>query len=263
VLVQTLRDLNRQTYPSESWELVVIDDGSGDGSDIIVFETLSDEVPVQLRRYPPGSGGTNSHALLFNELIELSSPETDRLIHVEDVRIQDDFLAHHAKWQTGNEEFLVTGPMCEQAQETFDPSTCSRWKLVQDGAADGRAFTCGFRSIWAKSMSYSVSLVRQLTELGGGSPFDAAMRDWGYHETEFAYRASNHAGATCVYDVDCAVYHPAHSPRDERLYRGFDREAELDEGEDQNVTYVCEKHDIFELPPWQSGESIERPDLHQ
>ena len=172
VLVQTLRDLNRQNYPSESWEMVILDDGSGDGSDIIALETLSNEISVQLRRYPSGSGGANSHASLFNELIDISNPETDRFIHVEDVRIQDDFLKQHAKWQTGSEEFLVAGPMCEGPQETFEPSTCSRWELMQDGAGDYSAFTCGFRSVWAKSMSYSTSLVRELTELGGGSPFD-------------------------------------------------------------------------------------------
>lgn len=263
VLVRTLRDLNRQTYPSESWELVVLDDGSGDGSDIIALETLSNEVPVRLRRYPPETGGTNSHASLFNELIELSSSETELFVHVEDVRIQEDFLEQHAKWQTGSEEYLVTGPMCEGPHETFDPNTCGRWELMENIGTDCRSFACGFRSIWAKSMSYSTSLVERLTELGGGSPFDQEMQNWGYHETEFAYRASYHAEATCVYDVDCAVYHPAHNSRDEQLYRGFDREAELAQGEEQNVAYICEKHDLVDLPPWKSGEPIEQPDFQE
>ena len=56
----------------------------------------------------------------------------------------------------------------------------------------------------------------------GAGPFDDHMTGWGYHETEFAYRAEA-AGAACVYDIDCGVYHPAHNPRDEVEYRGVHR----------------------------------------
>lgn len=258
VLIKTLRDLNRQTYPRDAWELVLLDDGSCDGSDIIALETISEDIPVSLNRRPADYGGENEHASLFNKLVRLAADDTDVFVHVEDVRLQQDYLRHHAKWHQSGELNLVTGPMCEAPLETFEPEACDRWELMEMGG-NAEAYRCGFRSIWAKSMSYPRELATRLTELGGGSPFDGQMEDWGYHETEFAYRAAYSADAQCIYDTNCGVYHRRHNPRDESVHRGIDREEEKEKGEDQNVEYICKKHDLDSLPSWKVGEPIADP----
>ncbi len=255
VLVQTVRDLNQQTYPEDSWELVVLDDGSFDGSDIIALETITEDIPFTLKRRAVDHGGENEHANLFNELVRLAAPDTDVFVHVEDVRLQEDYLHHHAKWHQSDQYNLVTGPMYEAPRETFDPEECDRWELMEMGG-DAEAYRCGFRSIWAKSMSYPQELVARLKELDGGSPFDGEMEDWGYHEIEFAYRASYHADAQCIYDTNCGVYHRPHNPRDELSHRGIQREEEKEQGEEQNTEYICDKHGIDALPSWQIGEQI-------
>lgn len=255
VLVQTLRDLNQQTYPADAWELVLLDDGSCDGSDIIALETISDEIPVSLKRRPSGYGGENEHSSLFNELVALADDDTDVFVHVEDVRLRQDYLHHHAKWHRPGRMNLVTGPMCEAPFETFEPAACDRWELMEMGG-EAEAYRCGFRSIWAKTMSYPRELATQLTELGGGSPFDAEMEDWGYHEVEFAYRAAYHGDAQCIYDTNCGVYHRPHNSRDESTHRGIDREAQQKKGEERNIEFICKKHDIESLPSWKVGEPI-------
>ena len=131
----------------------MIDDGSQDHSATQALLTFSQDHPVTLKRLP--TGGRYRHATLLNELLRLADPATDVYIHVEDVRLQADFLGQHAKWHQGAEIFLVTGPMCEGPAETFEPSACQRWRLMEMSGVPARSYRCCFQAVFAKSMSYS------------------------------------------------------------------------------------------------------------
>jgi len=257
-LVLTLRDLGVQDYPTDAWELIVVDDGSRDNSAEIALMALPEDIPITVKRLPVG--GTYSHAMLFNELLRLTNPKSDVFIHLEDVRLRPDFLLQHAKWHRTEATFLVTGPICEAHVETFEPSACSRWKLMQMSGVHSQAYRCCFQAVFAKNMSYSRVLLDNLKKSGDPEPFDASMSGWGYHETEFAFRAER-IGATCVYDVNCAVYHPTHSTRDELEYRGVDRSRLKSEGTARNVEYLCRKHGLSRLPEWRVGEPLETPPI--
>lgn len=259
ILVLTLRDLLAQGYPAKAWELVVVDDGSGDSSAEIALSVLPRDFTVTVKRLP--IGGRYAHAMLFNEMLSLANPQSYIFVHLEDVRVRPNFLLEHAKWHRTTALFLVTGPMCEGNVETFDPSTCSRWKLMQMSGVASQAYRCCFQAVFAKSMSYSRALINRLRESGEAYPFDPSMTGWGYHEVEFAFRAER-AGATCVYDVGCAVYHPTHNVRDELGYRGIDRTRVQSEGQARNVEYLCKKHGLVELPEWRVGKPIEAPSIN-
>lgn len=249
ILILTLRDLARQAYPTESWELVVMDDGSRDASAQLPFASFTNDVPVTVHRVP--SGGRYRHAAVFNELLRLAAPGTHAFVHVEDARLRPDFLRQHAKWHTGGQAKLVTGPMCEGPAETFEPASCFRWDLMSR-AGRVQAYRCCFQAVFAKSMSYPAPLRDALTEQGAAGPFDEAMTGWGYHETEFALRASAN-GAVCVYDTACGIYHPTHQDRDERDYRSIARESARQAGTAQNIEYLCRKHGLDGLPDWEVG----------
>jgi|GEM_PF-3586826 len=259
LLTLTLRDLNVQRYPRDAWELVLIDDGSRDSSATAALLTFSQDHRIVVKRFP--TGGAYRHASLLNELARLADPASDVYVHVEDVRVRPDFLAQHAKWHYEEERFLVTGPMCEGPAETFEPSACGRWRLMEMSRVSSRAYRCCFQAVFAKSMSYPRPLLETLTngrEIAG--PFDELMVGWGYHETEFAFRAEC-AGAVCVYDTDCGVYHPAHNARDELQYRGIDRgKIQAEEGH-KNAQYLCRKHGLADLPDWRVGSPLASPPL--
>jgi hypothetical protein len=252
VLLLTLRDLCQQDQPPESWELVILDDGSRDVSAQIAVTAVPEEISVTLRRMP--RGGTYSHAALFNELLRLADSGSEAFIHVEDVRVRPDFVSQHAKWHAdaGEEPRLVTGPMCEGPSETFDPETCSRWDLMRMSGVQAQAYHCCFQAVFAKSMSYPAALREELTGPGVRGPFDESMSGWGYHETEFAFRAVQ-AGATCIYDTRCGVYHPAHQVRDDRDYRSIDRAEAQASGTRANIEHLCRKHGLGGLPDWEVG----------
>ena len=250
MLLLTLRDLAGQVYPRDRWELVVLDDGSRDPSALIAVAAFAANVPLTLHRMP--LGGCYSHAKLFNEMLRLTSPGAEVFVHVEDVRVRSDFLAQHAKWHGGPGLRLVTGAMFEAPQESYERESCSRWNLMRMSGVESCAYECCFQSVFAKSMSYSTQLRELLSAPSAGGPFDAAMTGWGYQETEFAYRAAL-AGASCIYDLACGVYHPSHSTRDEDEYRKVDRARLKRHGTNANVRYLCLKHGISALPGWKVG----------
>jgi GT2 family glycosyltransferase len=252
-LLLTLRDLTAQDYPHDRWTLVVVDDGSGDVSSQIAAACAPLQVDLIIRR--KGRTGSYSHAGLFNEMLRLAPVCSGVFVHIEDVRLRPDLLRQHAKWHGEGGRYVVTGPMCEAPTETFDAATCSRWPLMQNAAGDDGSCRCCFQAVFAKTMSYSRELVNQLTSRGGDGPFDRKMTGWGFHETEFAYRAIE-AGWTCVYDCRCAVYHPHHEQRDETEYRRLDSVALRENGTARNVEYLCVKHGLDQLPPWCYGEPL-------
>lgn len=254
ILILTLRDLSKQKYPDNEWELLLFDDGSNDDSTKTALLVVPNSIIVTIKRQP--QGGKYSHAQIFNELIRLANPESNIFIHVEDTRIRPDFLSQHAKWHQHRTKYLVTGPMCEGPNETFNPSDCDRWSLMQMSGKFSKAYYCCFQAIFAKSMSYSRGLLEDLMKNGDPAPFDVRMSGWGYHETEFALRAER-AGAICVYDTECAVFHPTHNYRDEIEYRGIDRSHIQSQGTASNIDYLCRKHGLIGLPNWKVGEPIE------
>jgi GT2 family glycosyltransferase len=259
ILILTLKDLEKQTYPHECWTLVIIDDGSCDSSTFTAISRFISNVDIIIEKRQVG--GTYSHAKLFNELIRLAPSETDVFVHVEDVRLPYDYLFEHAKWHTKYTNALITGPMCEGDFKTFDVSHCNRWKLMKMSGVETDAYKCCFQSVFAKSMSYSRKLCERLIKTSivpKHGPFDEQMCGWGYHETEFAFRAES-IGALCVYDTKCAVYHPHHNDRDDRLFRNVDRSKMINHGTTINVDHLCQKHGLSMLPPWKVGIPLTAP----
>jgi cellulose synthase/poly-beta-1,6-N-acetylglucosamine synthase-like glycosyltransferase len=257
-LLLTLRDLEAQDYPSERFEIVILDDGSGDGSSELALRVLPHHMSVTIKRRVRGT--PYSHSNIFNELIRLSRDNSDVFVHVEDVRLREDFLRQHAKWHQTTDCFLITGPMCEGPVETFHSGACARWKLMQMAEAHSEAFECCFQAIFAKSMSYSLRLRRALCRIPCHGPFDEKMSGWGYHETEFALRAQK-CGARCVYDQSCCVYHPTHMRRDELAYRKLNAPLLRNDGAKRNIRYLCKKHKLRNLPKWRVGRPIMSPKL--
>jgi len=257
ILLLTLRDLGAQDYPADAWELVVLDDGSRDSSAELAVSQLSPDIAITVRRMR--AGGTYSLASASNELLRLADRSSEAFVHVEDVRLKGDFLRQHAKWHVSEaREALVTGPMCEGPAESFDPTACIRWPLMEMSGVTSDAYRCCFQAVFAKSMSYSKRLRDMLTPPGGSGPFDTTMTGWGYQETEFAFRAQQ-AGMACIYDTACAVYHPNHSARDESFYRGFDRAMLKSSGTARNSAYICSKHGLERFPEWRVGVPVESP----
>lgn len=176
VLIQTLRDFCHQSYPSDSWQLILLDNRSSDGSDFVGVKTPLTDITFFLKRLPPDDE-TYSHASLFNELVRLTRPKTDVIVHGKDLRVQKGFHQYHVKWNQIDETTLAAEPICEGPIETFEREGCGRWELMEPSDVDAEAYECDFRSVWAKTLSYSVNLVGRLSKRGSGDPSDSEISD--------------------------------------------------------------------------------------
>jgi glycosyltransferase involved in cell wall biosynthesis len=249
----TVRGLFKQDYPRHLFEIVALDDGSGD-STVERLHQLASDSPVRMIVLAGIHEDDYLTGTLYNRCIAAANSHSEVLIQIEDALVRRDFVRQHVKWHVGVEQFLVTGAMFEADAETWSLHTCRRSCLTN---SEGAPVICDFQAIWGKSLSYRRSLVEAVWNEPHDRPYDERMQGWGYHDTEFALR-SVLCGATPIYDPGAGVFHPLHSVVSDSA-RDIDRSAHKRVGESRNPSYICEKHRLPGLPSWADAQPIACP----
>jgi glycosyltransferase involved in cell wall biosynthesis len=248
-LEQTLASLFDQDYPAERYQIIVLDDGSADGTSRLLADLAATGPatgPVELIGLRCEREGDYLSARRWNQCIAACSPRTDVLIQIDDVLVRPDFIRQHVKWHEGGGDFLVTGAKFEGDEETWDLASCRRGKLAGDGGA--AATVEAFTAVWGASLSFSRRAVEKIYQEPHEIPYDQRMRGWGYHEVELACRMQA-AGAKIVYDPAAGVFHQNHTAESE-AGRGLDRQALVRDGMLENEAYLLRKHGLPSLPRW-------------
>lgn len=251
ILRQTLSDLFGQTYPVSRYEIVVLDDGSNDGTLELLY-LLASRSPVPMKILSVDHEADYLSAKRFNQCVASASPLTDVFVHVEDVIVRPDFIWQHVKWHMQSVPSLVSGAMFEGEIVTWDLAASDPDRRYLAPNAD--PVECDFQAAWAKSLSYTRAMMASIWQEPYDRPFDERMTGWGYHEVEFAWRMLQ-AGVHIIYDPAAGVFHPPHVREAERL-RGFDRASVMEEGESKNIDYLCRKHGLSGLDEWSAPRAI-------
>lgn len=252
ILQETLNGLFRQKYPRELYEIIVLDDGSADGTAELLLE-LANCSPVSMTTLSVQHEADYLSAKRFNQCIALSSSYTEVFVHIEDVIVRPDLIWQHVKWHLLPASSLVSGAMYEADTISWDLSASDPDRKYL--STDGAPVECDFQAAWAKSLSYTKKMIDLIWKEPYDKPFDERMTGWGYHEVEFALRMKK-AGARIVYDPAAGVYHPPHTKSSES-YRGLEREILVSEGEEQNIAYLCRKHGLDGLDAWEEPRLID------
>lgn len=245
LLAHTLSDLFTQDYPAEKYRIVVLDDGSTDGTDELLRAAAA-RSPVPFRVLSVPHEADYLTARRYNQCVAAADPRTEVFVQAEDVRLRSDFIRRHAGWHALPGNVIVTGSKFEGPKETWSLSDCQRGHLAGPGGSASRGHP--FTAVWGASMSFTRRAMDRACHRPEELPFDELMTGWGYHEVEFACRMVA-AGCEIAYDPAVGVFHRNHTARTESL-RGLDRERLVREGTQRNEAYLVAKHALSSIPRW-------------
>lgn len=240
-----LGDLARQDHPAELLEVVVLDDGSPDGT-VDAVERVAAQLPYRMIVLRREHEDDYLSARRWNECIAAASTESQIFVQLDDVRVRPDLISRHVGWHSDGRLRVVTGAKFEGGSETWELPNCRRHSLA--GSDGGARETTAWTAAWGASLSYSRELVEKLDASSHERPFDEHMTGWGFHEVEFVYRAMR-TGAVLVYDPAVGVFHQDHTP-DNDQGRAIDHAARRARDAERNERYVLRKHGLRELPRW-------------
>lgn len=238
-------DLAEQTYPATQFELVILDDGSTDGTADAIDQASRDLTynVVVLRR---DHEADYLSAQRWNECIAAASSRSSVLVQLDDVRVRHHLIERHVAWHADDQLRLVTGSKFEGDEVTWALQSCRRAHLAGEGGTP--ATDVPWTAIWGASLSYPRALVDQLWVEPHERPYDERMTGWGHHEAEMACRA-HQAGAQLVYDPGVGVFHQNHTSTSD-AGRGIDHQRAKTSGAAKNEQYVRLKQNLTEIPRW-------------
>ena len=245
IVTKTILGLFAQDYPPDQYEIIVLNDGSGDNT-LDALQTLARKSPVPMLVLDSAHEADYLSAKRWNQCIAAASARSQVLIQIDDVRLRSDLIRQHIKWHQKGPSFLVTGAKYEGPTETWDLSSCRRARLA--GPKGEASETTIFTAVWGASMSFSRRLMERVYRPPYDLPYDEQMSGWGFHEVEMAFRMKQ-AGAQMVYDPAAGVFHEDHSPESEARRR-LNREKLVEVGIKNNEHYLLGKHKLTELPRW-------------
>jgi glycosyltransferase involved in cell wall biosynthesis len=202
-LRQVIAALEQQTYPSDGYEVIVVSDGSTDGTDAYL-EALSST--IRLRWFSQANRGP---AAARNVGIQKAGGEF--IVFVDDDLVPEpQLLGEHARsHQEASQDVVVLGPLL--TPEGFEMSPWIRWE--QEMLMKG--YSALLRGDWPASARQfytgNASLRRSHILAVGG--FDEGLRR--AEDVELAYRLAN-KGLDFVFNIEAAGMHFA-----ERSFRAW------------------------------------------
>jgi GT2 family glycosyltransferase len=194
-LERLLRALAQQTYPADQFEVVVVNDGSTDGTDALLRQI---ETPYRLHALNQANAGPAAARNLGVE-----QAEGRIIVFLDDDVVPDaGLLAAHAAAQEGADDLVVVGPMSPPNDGTR--SVWVRWEERQllkqyDAMANGR-YPCTPRQFYTGN----ASAPRTLLEAAGG--FDDRFKR--AEDVELAFRMWS-LGARFYFEARANVIHYA------------------------------------------------------
>lgn len=210
-LGMTLATLERQTYPRDMFEVIIVDDGSDPPLERPIDTTLDVKVVRQERRaFGLARARSNgARVAAHGILIFLDS----------DMLTEPSWMAAHARWHHAVSDVLTLGPYPYVSMDGIDVNAIRRWRGSLKELFSDRPKT----DIWTQGYMLrannlisraddmfqvmpggNLGISKWFYELVGGH--DESFTRWGMEDIEFAYRAYIQGGLL-VPDTDAFTYH--------------------------------------------------------
>ena len=202
ILTRAIRAHLGQSMLSATKEILIIDDGSTDGTEACVFDVAADSpVPIRYWRQPK-----RGQAAARNLAIREAQGEIV-LFTDDDIIPASDLLAQHLLWHDTHPEpqAAVLGYVTWSPE--VRPTPFMKW-FGLDGPLFAYGHFCGkseldFRAFYTCNLSLKTEFLRHV----GG--FDEAFKGYGYEDTELGYRLQKN-GMRLFYNPAAVAYHYKH-----------------------------------------------------
>jgi glycosyltransferase involved in cell wall biosynthesis len=219
-----LLSLNHQEVePGQQFEVVVVDDGSDDGTESLVRQLKCDFDLNYL--YVPRTARSGRSAAR-NSGIEAATGEIVVLVDADEI-LPPRFLAAHLDYHRRRPDLVVAGPRGYLAEGEIDIELLTRGFCLEDLPAvagnDSRdavfaTLTENFDDLetcWHYMFSCNVSVRRDHLLAAGG--FDESFVGWGLEDSELGYRLRQR-GLVFAYNHDAVLYHQHRQVIGEQMY---------------------------------------------
>lgn len=191
LLKGAIETLDNQNFPFLGYEIVIVDDGSVDGTDEMV-NSLTTKCKLRYFKRPwSGRAATRNYGIkeAVGEII---------IFVDDDILAPMDFISEHARFHRIYPEAIVRGPIINIEKYEFP-------KDRRAGIADfSQAFFC--------TCNVSVSR-RYLIDVGG---FDETFLEYGYEDNEVGWRLRQ-KGLKARFNMEAIVYHYKPRKKEEDL----------------------------------------------
>ncbi|MCD4690125.1 glycosyltransferase [bacterium] len=213
LLEQTIESLRIQTYPSHRLEIIIVDDHSTDRT---VHYLASLAVPQQL--VVVRHGNNRGRAAARNSGIHAATG--DLIVFVDDdMRCEPDLVERHVAFHTMHPGAIVIGSAL-QATELGHSTALSY--LDEMGV---HKILPGMRAPARYFVTNNSSVARQdLLDVG---LFDETFRNYGFEDTELAFRLEDDAGLATWYCAGAIAYHLHDQSFDDVLDKRIENAAPL------------------------------------
>ena len=183
ILVKCLASLFDQTYPSDSYEVILVDDGSTDATDEMVRSLRPTCRFVYLKQENKRQAAATRNVGIKNAIGEI-------VIFIDsDIISTRELVADHAEYHRRKENLILQGPVIHTADFENPLSQKPRLRDIS------RAFFC----------TSNVSVRRKyLLEVG---LFDESFKESGWEDHELGYRLRKLGLAVKRVSKRCIVYH--------------------------------------------------------
>ncbi|MDQ7824159.1 MAG: glycosyltransferase [Candidatus Eremiobacteraeota bacterium] len=191
LLEGAIKTLDDQKFPSAGYEILVVDDGSEDGTDELVMTMKTRCALRYLKRTWGGRAATRNYGI--------QEARGDVIIFVDDdILAPPDFIAEHARFHRMFPRAVVRGPIINIDRYEFP-------RDIKAGLTDfSQAFFC----------TCNVSVPRrELQDVGG---FDESFVEYGYEDNEVGWRLRQR-GLKARFNTKAIIYHYKPRKREEDL----------------------------------------------
>lgn len=191
LLRRTIETLDTQDYPSGGYEVIVVDDGSEDGTEEMIRSLTTRCTLRYFKRSWSGRAATRNYGI--------GQAAGEVIIFVDDdILAPADFVLEHARFHRMFPRTIVRGPIINVEKYEFP--------------RDHRAGIADFSQAFFCTCNVSVGR-RDLIEVGG---FDETFLEYGYEDNEVGWRLRQ-KGLKVRFNMKAIVYHYKPRKKEEDL----------------------------------------------